>query len=97
MPINDLPYYQVATDEWLGQYATTLAGICQINYTSGYGIMAVDRNGKQIAGSNNKFKAGTRWKCSKYLTTIKGQWCYQVSPNEFIPIRYAVGCGTKYN
>ncbi|KRM26513.1 hypothetical protein LH991_14015 [Schleiferilactobacillus harbinensis] len=94
--INGLPYYSLGGDEWLGQYATTLAGVCQINYVPGYGIMAIDKNGKQIAGSNAEFKTGTRWKCSKYLTSVKGQWCYQVSTTEFIPIRYAVGCGAKY-
>ncbi|MCI2172371.1 peptidoglycan amidohydrolase family protein [Schleiferilactobacillus perolens] len=95
--INSLPYYQLSSSEWYPQYATTLANICQINYKNGVGVLAVDRNGKQIAGSNAKFKAGTRWKCSKYLTSIKGQWYYQVSPSEFIPLRYAVGCGIKYN
>ena len=94
--INGLPYYHVATDEYYPQYGTTLANICQINFTSGYGVMAIDKNGKQITGSNAKFKAGTNWKCSKYLAEIKGQWCYQVSTTEFIPIRYAVGCGGKY-
>lgn len=96
MPINGLPYYNLGGNEYFPQYGTTLAGVCQINYAQGYGIMAVDKNGKQIAGSNAKFRTGTRWKCSKYLTSIKGQWCYQVSTTEFIPIRYAVGCGAKY-
>jgi hypothetical protein len=58
--------------------------------------MAVNKNGKQITGSNSKFKAGTSWKAAKYLASVKGQWCYQVSSTEFIPIRYAVGCGAKY-
>ena len=95
--INGLPYYNLGGDEYYPQYGTTLANICQINYTQGYGIMAMNKNGKQITGSNSKFKAGTSWKCSKYLTSIKDQWCYQVSTTEFIPIRYAVGCGTTYN
>jgi hypothetical protein len=97
MSINGLPYYQVGSGEYFPQYGTTLANVCQINYTPGYGIMAVDKNGRQIAGSNSKFKAGTSWKASKYLTKIKGKWCYQVSPTEFIPLRYAIGCGEAYN
>jgi hypothetical protein len=96
MPINGLPYYNLGDNEYFPQYGTTLAGVCQINYAQGYGIMAVDKNGKQISGSNSKFRDGTRWKTAKYLVNIKGQWCYQVSTTEFIPIRYAVGCGAKY-
>jgi hypothetical protein len=96
MSINGLPYYNLGGDEYYPQSGTTLVNICQINYTQGYGIMAIDKNGKQISGSNSKFKAGTSWKCSKYLTSVKGQWCYQVSTNEFVPIEYTVGCGAKY-
>ena len=94
--IRGLPYYQVANDEFYPQYGTTLAGVCQINYTPGYGIMAVNKNGKQITGSNSKFKAGTSWKAAKYLASVKGQWCYQVSSTEFIPLKYAAGSGAKY-
>lgn len=97
MPINGLPYYSLGSDEYYPQCGTTLANICQINYTQGYGIMAVDKKGKQIAGSNSKFKTGTSWKAAKYLASVKGQWCYQVSTNEFVPLKYAAGSGAKYN
>lgn len=96
MPINGLPYYNLGGDEYYPQYGTTLSNVCQINYTQGYGVMAIDKNGKQIAGSNAKFKAGTSWKAAKNLASIKNQWYYQVSNNEFIPLKYAVGCGAKY-
>ncbi|MFT9040187.1 peptidoglycan amidohydrolase family protein [Schleiferilactobacillus harbinensis] len=65
MPINGLPYYNLGGDEFYPQYGTTLAGVCQLNYVPGYGITAIDKNGKQIAGSNAKFRAGTRWKTAK--------------------------------
>lgn len=97
LPINGLPYYNLGGDEWFPQYGTTLSGICQINYTPGYGVLAINKDGKTIADSNTKFLTGTRWKCNKYLTDIKGQWCYTVATNIYIPTKYAVGCGQVYH
>lgn len=94
--ILGLPYYDLGNDELYPQYGTTLAGVCEINYADGYGVIAVDAKGNGIRGSNNKFKAGTRWKCNKYLHQCGKETCYQVSGSEFIPLRYAVGCGIKY-
>ena len=97
LPINRLPYYYVGTNEWYPQYGTTLSGICQINYAPGYGVMAVDGAGHQIAGSNSKFKTGTRWKASNYLVKIKDHWYYQVATDIYIDTRYSIGSGYTYN
>lgn len=61
--------------------------IIRINYLPGYGINAVDQNGKQIKGTNSKFKHGTGWKTSK-VVAINGKAAYQVSSTEFIPSEY---------
>lgn len=65
-----------------------------VNYGKGYGIVAVDKDGKQIAGSNKKFLAGTAWNWSKCIRIGKENY-FQVSSTEFIPANYVQGGGYK--
>lgn len=65
-----------------------------INYAKGYGVMSVDKDGKQINGSNKKFLAGTAWNWSKCVR-IGSENFFQVANNEFVPAKYVQGGGYK--
>lgn len=62
-------------------------GVITIHYATGYGVNAVHGDGTQIAGSNAKFKAGTRWKITG-VKEINGQIYYQVATDVFIAKQY---------
>lgn len=61
--------------------------IAQIVYKPGYGVLAFQNNGQSIAGSNYKFKDGTRWKVA-YTKVINGEEMYLVGNNTYIPKKY---------
>ncbi len=63
-----------------------------VNYAKGYGVMAVDRTGKQIAKSNLKFKAGSAWMWSKVVRIGKENF-FQVASNVYLPAKYVQGGG----
>ncbi len=65
-----------------------------VNYAQGYGVLAVDKSGKQIAKSNAKFKAGTAWMWSKCVR-IGSENFFQVATNTFLPAKYVQGGGYK--
>lgn len=84
---------------WDGKYMipmsyTHYAHAIIINYAKGYGVLAVDKNGKQIAKTNAKFKTGTAWSWSKCVRIGKENF-FQVSSTEFIPAKYVQGGGYK--
>lgn len=93
--IDGNTYYAVAKDEYFPQRATEQAGICTINYVDGYGVNAIDQHGKQISGSNQKFKTGTKWKANVVQLANK-QWVYEVATNCYIPFEFTNGSGKKY-
>ena len=61
--------------------------IAQIVYKPGYGVLAFQNTGKSIAGSNYKFKDGTRWKVVN-TKVINGEEMYLVGNNTYIPKKY---------
>lgn len=94
---NSKAYFLIGKEIYLSQDTTTLKGLLVINYNDGYGVNAYDKDGYAIKDSNLKFKAGTSWKVTDKLVFIPNNvgWCYQVSPTEFVPIKYQVGSGYK--
>lgn len=97
--IKDKAYYKVSNTEYIPAYYTVGGGYqapkpIEINYVKGYGVNAVSPEGKQIKGSNKKFKTGTKWK-EFGTVTIKGTKYYKVSNTENIPVFYTVGGGYK--
>ncbi len=61
--------------------------IAQIVYKPGYGVLAFQDSGKSIAGSNYKFKDGTRWKVVN-TKVINGEEMYLVGNNTYVPKKY---------
>ncbi|KRM72995.1 N-acetylmuramoyl-L-alanine amidase [Lacticaseibacillus brantae DSM 23927] len=86
--------YDIGGGWYLPQQYTDQAGIVTVNYAPGYGVLAVDANGKHINGSNVKFKTGTKWKSSA-ARLIKGKVFYQLSKTEFLEAAYTNGGGYK--
>ena len=68
-------------------FASNDYNVIEINYTPGYGILALDSTGSQISGTNTKFVDGTRWKAFD-INEVGGQIAYRVSNTEYIPIGY---------
>ncbi|UQS82618.1 peptidoglycan recognition protein family protein [Bombilactobacillus folatiphilus] len=88
------PMFKVAEDIYIPQRCTTLKNIVQINYAAGYGVNAVDKKGKELPGTNSKFKAGTKWATEDKLYNLpKVGLAYKVSTNEYIAVKYQVGSG----
>jgi flagellum-specific peptidoglycan hydrolase FlgJ len=61
--------------------------VVTVKYVPGYGVMAFNKNGSTIAGSNTKFKDGTSWKTFG-STVINGEEMYDVGAAQFLPKRY---------
>ncbi|MEE6715765.1 peptidoglycan recognition family protein [Schleiferilactobacillus harbinensis] len=93
--IGNQACYNIGRGWWLPQQYTDQAGLITINYVPGYGVAAVNSSGKQIAGSNTKFKSGSRW-LSATVVKIRGQVCYKVSTSEYIPAQHTRGSGQVF-
>ena len=93
---NNRPMFQVGSDSFLAQRSTTLNGILDINYISGYGVLGYNGKGISIPNSNLRFKTGTLWATSDKLFNIPNVgWCYRVSTDEYVPANYQIGSGFK--
>ncbi|KRL61755.1 glycoside hydrolase family 73 protein [Lactobacillus psittaci] len=62
-------------------------GVVTIHYVPNYGVNAWRSDGTQIAGSNLKFKTGSRWKICG-VKMINGEICYLVGIDTYIPKKY---------
>lgn len=84
----------VGNNEYVRQDCTNLKDLLVINYAANYGVNAYNSKGQEIKGSNLRFKGGSRWQNDNKLTDIPNiGLCYQVSTDEFIPVKYQVGSG----
>lgn len=81
--------YLVGTNEYVPKKYTDHNddGVITINYAPGYGVNAVNSEGKAIAGSNLKFKTGTRWNIV-HSKVINGDIYYLVGVDTYIAKRY---------
>ena len=74
--------------------STTLNGLVVINYAANYGVNAYNSKGQELKDTNLRFKGGSRWQSNNKLTDIpKVGFCYQVSTDEFIPVKYQQASG----
>lgn len=88
--------FLVGKNAYLRQDCSNLNELLTINYLANYGVNSYDKNGHSVPGSNLKFKGGTKWKVDNKLIDIPSVgYCYQVSTNEYIPIKYQIGSGFK--
>ena len=85
---NNAWQYQ-STAHFQGSY-----GLVVINYEANYGVNAYISKGQELKGTNLRFKVGSRWQSNNKLTDIpKVGFCYQVSTDEFIPVKYQQASG----
>ncbi len=61
--------------------------VITIKYVQNYGVLAYNDSGASIGGTNKTFIDGTKWQTAG-SKVINGEEMYQVSPNEYIPMKY---------
>ena len=61
--------------------------VITIKYIQNYGVLAFHSSGASIGGSNKTFIDGTKWQTAG-SKVINGEEMYQVSPDEYIPMKY---------
>lgn len=84
----------IGNNEYVRQDCTTLNGLVVINYAANYGVNAYNSKGQELKETNLRFKGGSRWQSNNKLTDIpKVGFCYQVSTDEFIPVKYQQASG----
>ena len=84
----------IGNNEYVRQDCTTLNGLVVINYAANYGVNAYNSKGQELKDTNLRFKGGSRWQSNNKLTDIpKVGFCYQVSTDEFIPVKYQQASG----
>ncbi|MCH4008157.1 GH25 family lysozyme [Companilactobacillus sp.] len=94
--VAGLPYYYIGLNTYIPQNKTTFNRKVVINYRSDYGVNAYNKKGQSIKDSNTRFKGGTEWATVDKLTYINNVgWCYQVSTDEYIPVKFQQGSGFK--
>lgn len=89
-------YFKIGNDTYIPQSVTDKAGKIVINYLDGYGVNAYNSKGQSIKDSNQVFKGGTSWATGEELFKVPNVgWCYQVSTDEYIPVKFQQGSGFK--
>lgn len=91
---DDTAMICIGNNEYVRQDCTTLNGLVVINYAANYGVNAYNSKGQELKGTNFRFKGGSRWQSNNKLTDIPNiGLCYQVSTDEFIPVKYQQASG----
>lgn len=86
--IQGQPAYLIGKESYLPQSATDQAGIVTVHSYAFSQAPLINKEGAYTRYVNN----GEAYKSDK-LVQINGDYCYQVSTNEFLPAMYAVGSG----